>query len=82
MATKPKAQRSKAKAQRTKLPGKPEKPPIPGKSKPAKAETIAKVKNASGGKYKNDAEVRAVVAKVEATTDPMATVFENLGIKP
>ena len=66
---------------RTKPIGRPEKPKKPAKDKPAKAERIAKVRAASKGKYKNAAEVRAVIAKVEATTDPVEDVLANLGLR-
>lgn len=66
---------------RTKPIGKPEKPKKPAKDKPAKPERVAKVRVASNGKYKNNAEVRAVIAKVEATNDPLEDVLANLGLK-
>jgi hypothetical protein len=66
---------------RTKPIGKPEKPKKPAKDKPAKAERVAKVRAASKGKYKTAAEVRAVIAKIEATTDPLDTVLSNFGLR-
>lgn len=66
---------------RTKPIGKPEKPKLPAKDKPAKAERVARVRAASKGKYKNAAEVRAVIAKIEATTDPVEDVLANLGLR-
>jgi hypothetical protein len=69
------------KSPRTKPIGKPEKPKKPARDKPAKAERVAKVLAASKGKYKNAAEVRAVIAKVEATTDPLEDVLSNLGLR-